>query len=320
MVLETLVKNNILKYGNFKSKTGKKMDYIIDPDELFSQSYLHNYFSKKIYSLINHYNYDGLLALDDFSLLIAGLMGGNYNQSVMFLKGNRVLGSKKVKRIVIITSSSSKKTLEQIELVKRLGFELELTVILFERNKETIDLFIPVISYQTIIRYKSISFFLYNAEKMNVMGKRVSKAIEEKQVCYCKTYKTINDFKKYPVILFKKEMIDESLLQKINQFNNPKILFKIFNCEQKEFFQEILELYKYIDIYIIHIDAFINLVKIVKKLPNNKGVIIYCKDNDDIDTVREYYKNEKETIVGTINLEEVFEPLINYSRDLRFVE
>lgn len=315
MILQKLIEEGIIKYGNFKSKIGNKIDFYIDENNITGNPQFMNFFIKKLNANINYCIFDGLMAIEEYDWTLVSALSTLYNYRSLYLKNSKIYGSRKIKNIVIVGLKYSNKLEKGIQYLKSQGFIIEKILLIFEIAKvKNINNYL--INYSTLIEYKSIAQF-YNKQYFNQITNNLSSNIKKYQTNKFKYYSR-NGPNNYPCIYFNDKNIDL-----INNTNNSMILyFKVLNESNKiDFFNIINKIIKNVDIIVLHLFNARNNLQVLSKLRKKIGVIIYFENDDELsekefNSLIPLYKNH---IIGTLNKSICSNQFINFNTQIEFI-
>tara|TARA_E500000178_G_scaffold327916_1_gene357425 strand:- start:2704 stop:3651 length:948 start_codon:yes stop_codon:yes gene_type:complete len=315
MILQKLTEDNIINYGDFKSKNGTKMDFYINENNLIGNPQYMNFFIKNLNKNINHCIFDGLMAIDIYDWTLTASLSSTYNYNSIYLKNSKIYGSRKIKKIIVVGLKYSKTLENGIKYLESQGFIVEKIVLIFEMTKET-NTYNYLFSYATLMNYKPIAHF-QNQQYFNNISNNLSSNIIKYQTNKFKYYSRNGD-NNYPCLYFNDKNID--LIN--NSTETMNLYFKVLNeSNKKNFFNSINKIIKNVDIIVLHLMNAKNNLQIINKIRKKIGVIIYF-ENDDEESNKEFnslvplYKNH---IIGTLNKSTCSNQFINFNTQIEFI-
>jgi hypothetical protein len=322
MLIESLIENKIISYGDYKSRNGKSIHFYINEDEIVGYPFILNHFAKMINSSVNHINFDAYMAYDFNTNILATVAGTNYNKPCLYLNKQKILGSKKHKTIVLISIKDNKHLLDTQLILNKLGFKIIKTIVLFQcSNKDSHSNSQYILTYSGLNSFKNIAFF-YNKVFANEISNKIANQIVSMKKNNCKYLESIEEANNYPIIYFNENNLN--LLNTLDDVNtySLKLYFKVYKSEQHDFFMEISQIYKKIDLLIIHYNYAHKLCPIIKKIKKKLGVIIYFDTENELEETNFNYllANYNENIIGTLNIYHTYGNLINFSKHLKFIQ
>lgn len=321
MILETLTEYKVLNYGNFKSKTNNPLYFYLDENEFIGNTAFLNLFSKLINKKINHLQFDALMATDLISSCLCSTLGGSYNHNVLHMNNNKILGSRRHKKIILLFFKTATTNETIYKHLISLGFIIEKVIMVFGcSSPETSldydhDILLP---YEVIKNYKNIAHF-QSKNFNNQITQRLANNIVLSKTNKFNYYGLKTDIL-HPCVYFTEKNIN--LLNSFTDSNILKLYFKVFNNNQLDFFTEMSPILNKIDIIIIHLEKSPDLMKIVKKIKRKIGIIIYFEKEDITteDLFNLVYLNYKEWIIGTLNKHTCNYNIINFNKYIEFLK
>lgn len=325
MILETLTEYKVLNYGNFKSKTNTPLYFYLDENEFIGNHTFLNLFSKLINKKINHLQFDALMATDLIASCLCSTLGGSYNHNVLHMNNQKILGSRRHKKIILLFFKTVSTNEEIYKHLISLGFIIEKVIIVFGHTPPVVRASTPLdyvpdilLPYEVIKNYKNIAHFQGNNFNNEITQRLANNIVLSKTNKF--NYYGLKTDILHPCVYF-----TEKNINLLNSFTDSKILklyFKVFNNTQLDFFTELSPILNKIDIIIIHLGKASDLMKIVKKIKRKIGIIIYFEKDDFTtdDLFNLVYFNYKEWIIGTLNKHTCNYNIINFNKYVEFLK
>ena len=255
------------------------------------------------------------MAVDDYDWTLVASLSTMYNYNSLFLKNNKIYGSRKIKKIIIIGLKYSKTLEKGIKYLESQGFIIEKVILIFEIKKVK-NLNTYLFNNTILMDYKSIAQF-HNQQYFNEITSTLSSNIIKYQTNKFKYYSRNGD-NNYPCLYF-----NEKNIEFLNSSNDSmNLYFKVLNESNKtDFFNRINKIIKNVDIIVLHLFNAKNNLQVINKIRKKIGVIIYF-ENDDEDSTKEFnlliplYKN---LIIGTLNKSVCSKQFINFNTQVEFI-